>query len=283
MTTVVADAASPTAASTEQIAQHMLRARQRHKFQKILYGFIFPLGLLSLWELFVYLGVIDRRFFPAPSRILSACIQLLANNTERATLIRDIAVTYTRLALGFTIGSIGGIVVGILMALYAPLRFGIGPIVYATYPTPKLAIFPLLIVIFGIGDMSKTALVTLGVFYMTCINTLGGVLYANPIYGDVAHAFRMPPLTRWIKVVVPSAMPSIVTGLKLGLGQALILVVSAEFVAAENGIGYFIWNSWQVLDISRMFLGLVVVAITGGLAMLLGTLFERRLIPWATH
>jgi NitT/TauT family transport system permease protein len=74
-----------------------------------------------------------------------------------------------------------------------------------------------------------------------------------------------------------------VTGLKLGLGQALILVVSAEFVSATDGIGHFIWTSWQVLDVSRMFVGLVVVAVIGGIAVLLGDALERKLIPWATH
>jgi NitT/TauT family transport system permease protein len=83
--------------------------------------------------------------------------------------------------------------------------------------------------------------------------------------------------------VVPAALPSIVTGLKLGLGQALILVVSAEFVAAQEGLGHFIWDSWQVLDVSRMFMGLIVVAITGGGAVLIGETLERRLTPWVTH
>jgi NitT/TauT family transport system permease protein len=76
-------------------------------------------------------------------------------------------------------------------------------------------------------------------------------------------------------------MPSIVTGLKLGLGQALILVVSAEIVAAQEGLGHFISDSWQVLNVSRMFIGLIVVALTGGAAVLFGEILERRLVPWA--
>jgi NitT/TauT family transport system permease protein len=93
----------------------------------------------------------------------------------------------------------------------------------------------------------------------------------------------MPTLTRWMRVAIPSAMPAIVSGLKLGLGQALILVVSAEFVSSENGLGSFIWKSWQVLDISRMFMGLVAVAATGGLALFIGSQAERYLIPWANR
>jgi ABC-type nitrate/sulfonate/bicarbonate transport system permease component len=118
---------------------------------------------------------------------------------------------------------------------------------------------------------------------MTCINSLSGVQYANPIYHDVAKAFRIPAATRWFRIIIPSALPAIVTGLKLGIGQALILVVSAEFVSSNNGLGYFIWNSWQVLDISRMFMGLVIVSVIGGIAVIGGNALERFLIPWAKH
>ena len=276
-TEVAASKAVPRA-----IAQ-TLKARRRRRIEQVLYGAGFPLLLLAVWEVLVHVEMIDRRFFPAPSKILLNSIQLLANSEDRASLFHDVGATYFRLLVGFGFGSAAGIIVGLLMALYRPVRFALSPFVYATYPTPKLAIFPLLIVIFGLGDASKNALVLMGVFYMTCINTLGGVLYANPIYNDVATAFRMPTLTRWMRVAIPSAMPAIVSGLKLGLGQALILVVSAEFVSAENGLGAFIWNAWQVLDISRMFVGLVTVAITGGLALLLGLQLERYLIPWANR
>lgn len=176
-----------------------------------------------------------------------------------------------------------GVVTGVTMGLSTNVRYALGPLVNATFPTPKLAIFPLLIVIFGLGDPSKIALITLGVFYMTCLSTLSGVLYSNPLHGDVAQAFKMPAWTRWSRVVVPAALPQIVTGLKLGLGQALILVVSAEFVAAQQGLGQFIWDSWQVLDVSRSFVGLIVVALTGGAAVLIDETVERKLIPWSSH
>lgn len=270
-------------AAIPYVIAQSLRARRRRRIEQIAYGVGFPVLLLALWELFVHLGVIDRRFFPAPSKVFANTVHLLSNANERSALLNDIGATYMRLLIGFGVGSIGGIVAGLLMALYRPIRFALAPLVYATYPTPKLAIFPLLIVIFGIGDASKNALVLMGVFYMTCINTLGGILYANPIYNDVATAFRVPTWQRWLYIAIPSAMPAIVSGLKLGLGQALILVVSAEFVASESGLGSFIWKSWQILDISRMFMGLVAVALTGGAALLLGAQLERILIPWASE
>lgn len=259
------------------------RARRKKTLQQIGFGVGFPLFLLLVWEALVFLGLIDRRFFPAPSEIAARIGELLANDRERMRLLADIGATYQRLFFGYVIGAATGVTAGLAMGLSTTVRYSIGPLINAMFPMPKLAIFPLLIVIFGLGNPSKVALIALGVFFMTCLNTLSGVIYSNPVHREMAQAFRIPRFTRWFRVVIPSAMPSIVTGLKLGLGQALILVVSAEFVAAQDGLGQFIWQAWQVLDVSRMFMGLVVIALTGGVAVLFGEFLERRLIPWSSQ
>lgn len=266
-----------------RVVARTLRRRRTQRLQRIALGVLFPLFLLGVWESLDLLGVVDARFIPPPSRIAADGAAVLGDATQRAQLLGDTLITLQRLGIGYVLGAVSGIVVGMLMAIYAPVRFAMSPVIYGTYPTPKIAIFPLLIALFGIGDASKVALVTMGVFYMTCINTLSGVIYANPIYRDVVRAFHIPRAASWLKVYMPSAMPAIVTGLKLGLGQGLILVVSAEFVSADDGIGHYIWDSWQVLAIPRMFVGLVVVTIVGGLAVWLSTLLERRLVPWAAH
>lgn len=270
-------------AAAAAIPRKLMRARRMRAVWQVALGIGFPVLLLALWEAFAQAGHIDQRFFPAPSRVAQGIVALIGDPAERARLVADIGATYQRLAIGYVIGAALGVVAGVTMGLSMIVRSCLGPLINSTFPTPKLAIFPLLIVLFGLGDMSKIALVALGVFYMTCLNTLSGVLYSNPIHRDVARAFRIPPWTRWSRIVVPAALPSIITGLKLGLGQALILVVSAEFVAADQGLGHFIWNSWQVLDVSRMFVGLFVVALTGGGAVLLGEALERRLTPWVAR
>ena len=259
----------------------IISARRRQALQRILLGAGFPIVLLAIWQLCAMLGLIDQRFFPAPSRIASVAVSVFTSPVESKLVVNDVLATLGRVVWGYIIGGLLGIVAGTFMGLYRPVRYALAPMVYATFPTPKLAIFPLLIIIFGLGDGSKTALVALGVFYMTCINTLSGVLYANPIYHDFAKAFRLPLHVQWFRVIVPSALPSIMTGLKLGIGQALILVVSSEFVSASDGIGYYIWNSWQILDISRMFVGLLIVSVLGGVAVVMSNAAERALIPWA--
>ena len=269
--------------SAEAIARRGLRRRRDQTIYRYALGVLCPLGLLAVWQILDMTGIIDQRFFPTPIRVLLDGAEILTDPEQRSGLLLDLVVTLRRLGWGYALGASSGVIVGMAMALHAPFRYAFSPVVYGTFPMPKIAIFPLLIALFGIGEGSKMALVTMGVFYMTCINTLSGVLHANPIYRDVVTAFRIPRVTSWFQVILPSAMPAIVTGLKLGLGQALILVVSAEFVSADDGIGHYIWDSWQVLAISRMFVGLTVVTAIGGVAVLLGSLLERRLVPWASH
>lgn len=263
--------------------QALLAAQRRQQFLKWALGAGVPIVLLVCWELLTLAGAIDRRFFLPPSRIIATSADLVMHPEQRAILIRDVLLSLYRVSVGYVLGAVVGTAAGIVMGLWRPLRFAFGPLIHATYPMPKIAIFPLFIVIFGLADTSKIALIAFGVFFMTWMSTLSGVLYSNQIYHDVAKAFRFPPWIRWTRVVVPAALPAIVTGLKLGMGQAFILVVATEMISGEDGIGHFIWKSWEVLDIARMFLGLVIVALFGLAAMFSGDVLERRLTPWAAH
>jgi NitT/TauT family transport system permease protein len=265
-----------------RIVATTLALRRRRLVLQIALGIAVPALLLAVWEVLSRQGVIDSRFFPAPSQIVVSGAEIVSDPRSLRALGSDLWATLQRLLIGYGLGATSGIAFGVLMGLYAPVRFSFSPIIFASFPIPKLAYFPLLLIIFGIGDGSKIALITIGVFFMTCINTLGGVLYTNPIYLDMARAFRVPAGTRWLRIAMPAALPAIISGLKLAMGNALILVVASEFVASNNGIGKFIWNSWQVLDVAAMFVGLIVIAAIGVTAMLIGNLLERRLIPWAS-
>jgi NitT/TauT family transport system permease protein len=277
------DAKVALAPAVEEIGAFVsanLRARRMARLRDVALGVGFPVVLLLLWEFAARFNLIDRRFFPSPTTIGASIWTFLSTQAGRELLLGHVQATLLRIGIGYGIGATTGVLLGVIMGLHAPTRAAIAPTLYGIFPMPKIAIYPLMIVIFGLGDASSSALVTLGVFFMTCINTFSGVRYVNPIYHDVADAFRFPPLVRWFRVFIPAAMPSIITGLRLGLGQALVLVVSAEFVSADTGVGRFIWDSWQVLDVPRMFMGLAVVLIFAGVAAVAGGLAEKKLIPW---
>ncbi|MGH3663467.1 MAG: ABC transporter permease [Micromonosporaceae bacterium] len=257
------------------------RRRRRDRMLRVLLGAGVPLALIVLWQIGSTVGVIDERFFPAPSVIAERAMQDIAERNLLSDLGAQLRASLVRIVAGIGIGVTTGVVAGSLMGSVAAVRHALSPLIYALYPMPKLAILPLLLIVFGIGEASKITLVSLGVFFVVCLSTFSGTLYTNPIYHDVSRAFALPRAMTYWRVVLPAALPSIMSGVKLGIGQALILVVSVEFVSSNNGIGYFIWQSWQTLDIARMFIGLICVAIAGAAAVLLGDACERVLVPWA--
>ena len=235
-----------------------------------------PLLLVGLWEGLVRLRVLDARFFPAPSSIIGTFADLLTSGE----LFRHVGASLKRVLLGFLVGGAPALGLGLIMGLSRWARAALNPIISATYPIPKSAILPLVMLIFGLGDASKVALVAIGVFYLVLINTMAGVLNIPSIFLDVGRNFGASRLQVFRTIALPGALPLVFAGLKLGLGIGLVLIVIAEIVGARNGIGYMIWQAWTIFQVERMYVGLVVIAILGWLAALLLDAIERLLIPW---
>lgn len=235
-----------------------------------------PLMLLGLWELSARVHLIDTRFFPAPGSIFVVLGQML----QTGELVAHLGVSLQRIALGFLVGAVPGVVIGIVMGLAPIVRAVIQPLIDATFPIPKVALLPLFLLVFGIGEESKYAVIATAVVYVVLINTVAGVRNIDRIYLDVGKNLHASKLMMFTDIALPGALPLIVAGLKLGMGVALIVIVTAEFVGAKSGIGYLIWTSWQVFQVEKMYVGLVVIAVIGsGSAILLNAL-ERLLIPW---
>jgi NitT/TauT family transport system permease protein len=258
-----------------------IAAGRRDRFQKITLGIGFPLALLLVWQSASWLGFVDERFFPSPVTIVNRALEDIASNNLLPVLGGELLVSLRRIGTGFVIGTVAGILVGTAMGSVRRFRYMLGPFIYAVYPMPKLAILPLLLILFGIGDASKIALISLGVFFVVGISALSGTLYTAQMYRDVATTFSFTRRMRYRYVTLPAAMPSIMNGVKLGIGQALILCVSVEFVSSKDGIGAFIWRSWQTFNIPAMFVGLFCIAAAGALAVFGGDALEKKLVPWA--
>ena len=269
-------------ASDEEVFQHAIRVRRVRTIYRWVLGIFVPVGFLLVWEAVGALGWIDIRFIPKPSTVASGMASGIVHGTLASQIGEHAWASVLRLVPGYLGGALAGLIVGMLMGIFEPIKFGLGPIISATFPIPKVAIYPLLIVLFGIGDLSIILAVAIGVFYMVCLNTMSGVIYSNPVYRDVATAFRVPKRIEYLSIVLPGALPSIMAGLRLGFGVSLIVLVATEFVGAQAGMGYFIWSSWQVLDITGMFSGLVVIALFGILSTWALDALEKKLIPWST-
>jgi ABC-type nitrate/sulfonate/bicarbonate transport system permease component len=235
-----------------------------------------PIVLLLIWEIAARSRLIDTRFFPAPSAVFATAGAMI----QSGELWSNLSVSLVRIAIGFTIGAVPAVIVGLAMGLFSPIRAIIQPVVDGTYPIPKIAVLPLFIMIFGIGEASKYAIIAVAVTYLVLINTVAGVRSIDRVYLDVGNNYRAGRLMMFTDIALPGALPMILAGLKLGMGVALLVIVSAEFVGAKSGIGYLIWSSWQVFQVEKMYVGLLVSALFGfGSAILLNYL-ERILVPW---
>jgi NitT/TauT family transport system permease protein len=241
-----------------------------------------PLILLGLWELSAQVRLIDTRFFPAPSSIFAVLGQMVQPSAQYAAgeVETHLGISLARIIIGFLIGTVPAIIIGLAMGLFSPVRAMIQPLIDATFPIPKVALLPLFIMIFGIGENSKYAIIATAVFYLVLINTVAGVRNIETIYLDVGKNFHASRLMMFTDIALPGALPMIVTGIKLGMGVALLVIVTAEFVGAKSGIGYLIWTSWQVFQVEKMYGGLIIIAVVGFVMAGLLSWLERVIVPW---
>ena len=235
-----------------------------------------PIFLLILWEALGRVGLLDQRFFPVPTAIVNTFVRLL-NSGE---LLGHTTITLTRVAIGFALGAIPALALGIVMGLSRYVRAALKPMVGALYPIPKTAIFPLLLVIFGLGEPSKYTFVAIGVFFIVLLNTLAGVLSIDRVYFNVGKNFGASPRNVFFTIALPGALPLIFAGMRLAWGNALLLIVVAEQLGSRNGLGAFIWNSWQIFSVEAMYVGVVTISIIGYVSFLIFDELERWLIPW---
>jgi ABC-type nitrate/sulfonate/bicarbonate transport system permease component len=243
-------------------------------------GVLTPVALLCAWEAIVRLGLIDPRFFPAPSSIGGAFNYLLFQAPWSEALSHQVLVSLGRVAIGFVLGAAPAIALGVVMGLMPLVRAAVQPIVAAIFPIPKVAILPIIMLIFGIGEESKWVIIAIGVFFQVLIATATGVANIDKIYIDVGRNFRASRLNTYWKIAILGALPTIFAGLRLGWGTALLLLVTAEMVSSDGGIGYLIWKAWQTLSVEDMYVGLVTIAAIGIVSFWLLDLLEVWLLPW---
>jgi len=253
-------------------------ARRRERFERAL-SVVSPILILLLWEGVVRANLLDSRIVPAPSMILSTGKALV----ESGELFRHVGVSLTRIFFGLLLGAVPGLIVGTVMGLSPITRAVVSPVIASLYPIPKIAIFPLVMAIFGIGELSKYVLVAIAVFFFMVINSYTGVANVDRIYWDVGKSFRVSRLRAVFTIALPGALPMIVAGLRLSLGVAMLVLVGAEFVGAKSGIGYLVWNSWQVFDVETMYVGIVVIGLLGWAFFALMDELELRLVPWGSR
>lgn len=235
-----------------------------------------PVLVLGVWELMSRSEVINPLFFPPPTTLEATTRELISSGQ----LWSDLRASLVRIAAGFLVASVPGVMLGLFMGLWWPLRALLNPIAASFFAVPKIAILPLVIIIFGIGETSKIAMVAVSVFFLVVVSTMSAVLEVDARYFDVARNAGASWWQQIKTVALPGALPGIFTGLRLAMGFSLLVIVGTEFLAANNGIGYMIWNSYQTFAIEKMYVGLIATGLLGWLLNLMMDEVERVAIPW---
>jgi NitT/TauT family transport system permease protein len=232
--------------------------------------------LLAGWEFGTWLLRIPPVILPPPSLIAVAFWKYAI----AGSMFGDIVATFRRVLAGLAIGGGAGVVVGLLMGWYVKFRALLQPVIISTFPIPKIALLPLLMIWFGMGDAFKIALVAIGVFYILLVNTMAGVAGVSRTTIMAVQNLGANDFQLLYKAVLPAAFPVIMAGIRVSFSIALVLVIAAEMVLSRDGIGSFLVSSGQILDVESIFAGLTVTALMGVIGYAALDLIERMLLPF---
>jgi len=221
-------------------------------------------------------GWISALTLPRPSDVLGTFVELW----QSGGLMKHLLPSLSRLAVGASMGAVTGIAVGVMIGLFPFVRAGLVPLVAAIFPIPKIALLPLFVIWFGIDEASKYALIAFGTFTPTVVATYAAVDNVDRTLIRMGQSFGLSWWSIVGKIVLPGAMPGILSGLRISLTIAIILLVAAEMLGAQYGVGAYILEAGSLYDLERLFAGVVILSVLGvGVSSVIG-LLERRVLRW---
>lgn len=238
--------------------------------------FASPLLLLALWALVAQAGWYPEQLLVPPQHVYEAFVELL----ESGELREHLQSSLSRLLIGFAIGASGGLLFGTAMALSKNVEAYCGPLFHTLRQIPSIALIPMFILFFGVEETFKILIVVKAAFFPVALAASEGVKGIPRSYFDVAAVYRLPLWSLLKDVAFPAAAPPIVTGLRISLSRAWMVLVAAELLAADSGLGQMIEMSRQMLRIDIVMVGVVVTGVVGFTLDHGFRLLEKRLFRW---
>lgn len=240
------------------------------------YGLPAMLAFVLLWEMAPRLGWINALFFPPLSQVLASLGDMIASGL----IVRHLGISLQRAAIGFLLAVAVAIPLGLLMGRYTFFERLSDFLVQTLRNTSQFALLPVFILVLGIGEASKIAITFYAAVFFLLVNTIVGVKSTDPLLLKAARSMGTSDWDLFRKVILPSAIPSIVAGARLGVKSSLFSVIAAEMLAAQSGIGFLIQNSSLMLQTDRMYAGILTLTIAGLLLNYALVAFERRATRW---
>jgi sulfonate transport system permease protein len=233
-------------------------------------------AIIGIWQALFQLGYLNPVLLPPPSQVALTFLDLM----KSGDLPRHIGISVLRVLEGFGIAAVLGLGLGIAIGLSRTIDRSTDLIIQVVKPIPPIAWIPLAILWFGIGEQSKVYIIFMGAFFPIIINTIDGIRQTDHKFVEVARILAVPRLKFVRQVVLPGALPAIMTGLRVGLMVAWICVVAAELIAASSGIGYLIMDARQLSQSDVVLVGMITIGVIGKLMDSLIKRLEKRLISW---
>ncbi|MCK1274605.1 ABC transporter permease subunit [Bradyrhizobium sp. 61] len=266
--TVVADVARPSGMSGSSV--------RGLPWRSFFLPWLLPLGLLLVWQFLSATGIVSTAIVPAPSDIWDAARQL----SERGELQHDVLVSLRRVAIGFSIGALGGLLFGLAVGLFELLHDLFDRSLQMIRTIPHLALVPLMILWFGIGEEPRLILVAMGSLFPVYINTVGGIRNVDPKLIELGRSYGLGRAELVWSIILPAALQPILVGMRYALGVAWLTLVVGETIASRDGVGYLVQNARELLRIDIIVLAIILYAIAGWLSDLVTRVIERRLLRW---
>jgi ABC-type nitrate/sulfonate/bicarbonate transport system permease component len=245
--------------------------------RRALWGLWAPAVVIGAWQFLASMGWINTLFFPSPAHLLKTAWELMRSGE----IERHLAATTARLLAAFLLGSATGIPMGLALGSFAFWRRSLQSLFTGLNATPKLALLPAFLVLFGPNEGARLLPAAISCFVLTTVYSMDAALAVRQNYLDLARSYGANPLALFFRVYLPACLPSLFTGMRLGLGTALVMVVATEMLASPSGLGSFIWITSQTLALDRMYVGIALCTVLGILKSQLFSLIERRITPWA--
>jgi sulfonate transport system permease protein len=240
-------------------------------------GLLVPLAIVAAWWLVTTNSWISPVFLPPPEKVVTTFARLL----HEGKIITNLKISLIKVAEGFMVGISAGFILGTVMGLSKSAEKIFGPLFNAVRQVPILGWIPILILIFGLTELSKVIFIALGAFYPMTLNTFDGCRQLKKEYLEVAQVFEYGRLRLLWRFTLPSAMPSVLAGIRLSMSEAWMLVIGAEiFFKARGGIGDMMWEAKSSVRMDVVFITILIVGLIGYILNLAMGLLENRLLRW---
>lgn len=239
-------------------------------------GVIVPILVVVVWQIAVKQHLFSELLLVPPLTVLNTLIELAASGD----LTTNVLASMSRVLLGFMVGGFSGFILGASMGLSPVINRMLGPLIKSLQQVPEFAWMPMIILLFGVEELPKVLFIAIGAFYPMLFNTYQGVSGVPKKYYELAQVFDYKTPRYLLKVVIPSALPSIITGIRMSLGLSWMFVVGAELFGTESGVGFMLSWGRQLFQIDVVIAALIVTGLIGFVLNSVLQIIEKNLLRW---